>query len=67
MHREEDKLQALMEAKRVTKKGGYIALECDYRQCSTLAKLLETEGYSGVNIKKDLSGKDRVVYGKYNG
>ena len=48
-------------------KGGYIALECDYRQCSTLAKLLETEGYSGVNIKKDLSGKDRVVYGKYNG
>ena len=48
-------------------KGGYIALECDYRQCSTLAKLLETEGYSGVNIKKDLAGKDRVVYGKYNG
>ena len=47
--------------------GGYIALECDYRQCSTLAKLLETEGYSGVNIKKDLAGKDRVVYGKYNG
>ena len=48
-------------------KGGYIALECDYRQCSTLAKLLETEGYSGVNIKKDLAGKDRVIYGKYNG
>ena len=48
-------------------KGGYIALECDYRQCSTLAKLLETEGYSSVNIKKDLAGKDRVVYGKYNG
>ena len=48
-------------------KGGYIALECDYRQCSILAKLLETEGYSGVNIKKDLAGKDRVVYGKYNG
>lgn len=48
-------------------KGGYLALECDYRQCSTLAKLLETEGYSGVNIKKDLAGKDRVVYGKYNG
>ena len=48
-------------------KGGYIALECDYRQCSTLAKLLETEGYSSVNIKKDLAGKDMVVYGKYNG
>ena len=48
-------------------KGGYIALECDYRQCSMLSKLLETEGYSGVNIKKDLAGKDRVVYGKYNG
>ena len=48
-------------------KGGYIALECDYRQCANLSLLLETEGYSGVNIKKDLSGKDRVVYGKYNG
>ena len=32
-----------------------------------ISKLLETEGYSGVNIKKDLAGKDRVVYGKYNG
>ena len=46
---------------------GYIALECDYRQCSMLSLLLETEGYSSVNIKKDLAGKDRVVYGKYNG
>ncbi|MGN1189954.1 MAG: peptide chain release factor N(5)-glutamine methyltransferase [Candidatus Ornithospirochaeta sp.] len=48
-------------------KEGYIALECDYRQCSILSLLLETEGYSSVNIKKDLAGKDRVVYGKYNG
>ena len=48
-------------------KEGYIALECDYRQCSMLSLLLETEGYSSVNIKKDLAGKDRVVYGKYNG
>ena len=48
-------------------KDGYIAFECDYRQCSSLKLLLETKGYSSVNIIKDLSGKDRVVYGKYNG
>ena len=57
----------LENAGKFLEKEGYIAFECDYRQCANLSLLLETEGYSGVNIKKDLSGKDRVVYGKYNG
>lgn len=57
----------IKESGKFLEKEGYIALECDYRQCSILSLLLETEGYSSVNIKKDLAGKDRVVYGKYNG
>ncbi|MCI7606465.1 MAG: peptide chain release factor N(5)-glutamine methyltransferase [Spirochaetales bacterium] len=57
----------IKESGKFLEKEGYIALECDYRQCSMLSLLLETEGYSSVNIKKDLAGKDRVVYGKYNG
>ena len=57
----------IKDAGKFLEKDGYLALECDYRQCSTISILLETEGYSSVNIKKDLSGKDRVVYGKYNG
>ena len=54
-------------AKEHLENGGFLALECDYRQSSTLKGVLETEGYSGVNIVKDLSGKDRVTYGKYIG
>ncbi|MBQ0070624.1 MAG: peptide chain release factor N(5)-glutamine methyltransferase, partial [Spirochaetales bacterium] len=46
--------------------GGYLAFECDYRQCEALSHLLAQKGFAGVNIVKDLSGKDRVVYGKYS-
>lgn len=57
----------IKESVKYLEKDGYMALECDYRQCASITTLLEIEGYSGVNIKKDLAGKDRVVYGKYNG
>lgn len=43
---------------------GYLAFECDFRQCGPLSELLAQQGFTGVNIIKDLAGKDRVVYGR---
>ena len=48
-------------------KGGYLALECDWRQCNGIRERLVKKGYLGVNIVKDLRGLDRVVYGRYDG
>lgn len=48
-------------------KGGYLLIESDYRQCADISSLLASMGYMDVNILKDLSGKDRVTYGRYDG
>ncbi|MBQ0070808.1 MAG: peptide chain release factor N(5)-glutamine methyltransferase, partial [Spirochaetales bacterium] len=45
---------------------GYLAFECDYRQCQELSLLLAQKGFTGVNIVQDLSGTARVVYGTYS-
>lgn len=45
---------------------GYLALECDYRQCQKVKEVLLSNSYTNVCIVKDLSGKDRVVYGRYS-
>ncbi|MDY5931471.1 MAG: peptide chain release factor N(5)-glutamine methyltransferase [Candidatus Ornithospirochaeta sp.] len=44
--------------------GGFLMLECDYRQTSSCAILLENRGFEGISIVKDLAGKERVVYGR---
>jgi release factor glutamine methyltransferase len=44
--------------------GGRLMLECDYRQVSLVAAMLEKAGFTAVGIWKDLSGKDRVVGGR---
>ena len=45
---------------------GYLAIECDYRQIEICGRLLETEGFSDIASRKDLAGKERVVYGRRN-
>ena len=57
----------LDEAPENLEKGGYLALECDWRQCNGIRERLVKKGYLGVNIVKDLRGLDRVVYGRYDG
>ena len=45
---------------------GYLVLECDYRQIEICGRLLETAGFSDIASRKDLAGKERVVYGRRN-
>lgn len=43
--------------------GGFLALECDYRQTGDLAVCMEQRGFRQVDVLKDLAGLDRVVCG----
>ncbi len=43
--------------------GGALFLECDYRQAEDVAALLASRRFSDVRIERDLSGRDRVVWG----
>ena len=46
------------------KAGGFIFLEIGYNQGEDVKELLLAAGFGGIEIKKDLSGLDRVIYGK---
>ena len=43
---------------------GAIAIECDYRQAASCAKILRNEGFSEIAVEKDAAGKERVVHGR---
>lgn len=43
---------------------GRLFFEIGYNQGRAVSLLMEEEGYQDIHIKKDLSGLDRVVYGK---
>lgn len=45
-------------------KGGFIFFEIGYNQGEKVKELLEKKGYENIQIKQDLAGLDRVVYGK---
>ena len=45
---------------------GCLVLECDYRQTEICGRLLETAGFSDIASRKDLAGRERVVYGRRN-
>ena len=45
------------------KKGGALLFEIGYDQGEAVAGLMKKAGFSGVTIKKDYAGLDRVVYG----
>jgi release factor glutamine methyltransferase len=46
------------------KPGGFLALEIEYRQGAAVSKLLHAAGLTGVNVKKDAQGLDRIAVGK---
>ena len=51
-------------AKNYLKKDGLLAYEIGYDQGDAVKTILELEGYSEVELHKDLAGKDRVVIAK---
>lgn len=48
------------------KKKGWLLLEIGSDQGADVKKLMEQAGYTGVSVKKDLAGLDRVVFGVYD-
>lgn len=46
--------------------GGQLFFEIGHDQGEDVKKLMEQAGFTGVTVKKDLAGLDRVVFGKYN-
>ncbi|MHB8128677.1 MAG: peptide chain release factor N(5)-glutamine methyltransferase [Mobilitalea sp.] len=45
-------------------KGGFLFFEIGHNQGEEVKKILQEEGFTDVTIKKDLSGRDRVVFAK---
>lgn len=46
--------------------GGRLFFEIGHDQGENVKKLMEQAGFTGVTVKKDLAGLDRVVFGQYN-
>ncbi len=46
--------------------GGKLYFEIGHDQGEDVKNLMEQAGFTGVTVKKDLAGLDRVVFGKYN-
>lgn len=53
------------EAGKYLRDGAYLMLEIGWDQGEAVRGLLEAAGYKEVEVKKDLSGNDRVVRGRY--
>ena len=48
------------------KKKGWLLFEIGSDQGEDVKNLMEQAGYTGVSVKKDLAGLDRVVFGVYD-
>lgn len=48
------------------KDGGKLYFEIGHDQGKDVKNLMEQAGFTGVTVKKDLAGLDRVVFGSYN-
>jgi release factor glutamine methyltransferase len=60
-----DAIRAIVaSAPKMLKPGGYLALEIESRQGPAVSKLLHAAGFSGVYVKKDAQGLDRIAIGK---
>ena len=53
------------EAGKYLRDGAYLMLEIGWDQGEAVSTLLDVAGYREVKVKKDLSGNDRVVRGRY--
>lgn len=56
--------EIVKEAKRFLKRGGWLLFETGYDQGREVAELLRQEAYEEIEIKKDLAGLPRVVFGR---
>lgn len=45
-------------------KGGYLIFELGIGQASDVQELMESEGFSNIEIQKDLAGIERVIWGR---
>lgn len=54
------------EARQYLMPGGYLVFEIGYDQAEDVSRLMRDAGYAGIQVKKDLAGLDRVVYGRYS-
>lgn len=52
------------EGKKFLKPGGWLLYEIGYDQGESVSRIMREEGFSGIKIKKDLAGLDRVVLGR---
>ena len=46
-------------------KGGYLIFEIGCDQAEDVSGLMKEQGFEDIDVKKDLAGLDRVVYGRY--
>lgn len=54
------------ESRAYLEKGGMLIFEIGYDQAQEVMELMIQAGFSDVQVRKDLSGLDRVVYGRYD-
>ena len=54
------------ESRRYLNHGGWLIFEIGYDQAEEVKGLLQKAGYEKIEVKKDLAGLDRVVYGMYS-
>ena len=52
------------EGKGYLNSGGWLFFEIGYNQAKDVYQLMKSEGYKEIEIKKDLAGLDRVVFGR---
>ena len=54
------------ESRQYLKRGGWLIFEIGSDQAEAVKTLLQEAGYENIEVKKDLAGLDRVVYGMYS-
>lgn len=54
----------IKDAPKYLNEGGHLLFECGINQANLIAELMKNQGFSGIEIKKDLAGIERVVLGK---
>lgn len=54
------------ESRAYLEKGGMLIFEIGYDQAQEVMELMIQAGFSDVQVRKDLAGLDRVVYGRYD-
>ena len=52
-------------AKRYLRNGGYLFFECSEYHAAEVAELLERHTFANVYIRKDMQGKERMVFGQF--